>query len=106
MAESFKKLAQLELLTSNAVAIYTVPVDTEAVIKHIKVFNTSGVSIAFELWQGGTADVNKIGGIELGPGEFSEFNGNVLAETGEVFHASATVTPGLTLTMYGLEISE
>ena len=74
MPEEFKVLAQLDLDTSEAVAIYTVPVDTQAVAKHIKVVNHDTVSHTVEMWQGGIASKNIIlPELTLGPGEWSEF---------------------------------
>lgn len=105
MAETWKKLYQGQV-GSSATTLYTVPGATEAIIKHIRAVNTSGTARTIRLWHDGSADANAIlPPVELGPGEWGEFDGSILAEAADTISGQAGAATAITVTIYGLEIT-
>ncbi len=55
--EAYKKLAQGELPVA-AGALYTIPADTEVIIKHIKFVNQTAGALTITLWIDGVTDAD------------------------------------------------
>ena len=103
MAEAYKVLSQGEVATS-ATALYTVPVATEAIIKHMDVVCTSAAKL--KLWVGGTGDGNVIlPEVSLATGEFAQWDGTIALEAGQIIYGDSDVSTAITVTIYGLEIT-
>ena len=105
MPESYKKIAQTQPGTSAGTA-YTVPAATQTIVKHIRAVNVSANPTTIKLWHDGNADTNVIlPAINLGPGEFLEWEGSLFMETADTLQAIAGAATSITLVAYGIELS-
>jgi hypothetical protein len=106
MAEAYKKLYQGQPGTS-AATVYTTPGATSTVVKHVRAVNTSTtVSATIGLYQDGTAATNRtLPDVVLGPGEWMEWDGLMLAPAASTIAAVASVATTITLTIYGIELT-
>jgi len=106
MAESYKKLHQSELTTSAAV-VYTVPANTQTIVKHIRAVNSDAtVTYWVSLWDGGSSDANLIlPQTDIVAGGFFEIEATMCMDAGGTLQAQAQAATTITLTVYGLEIS-
>jgi hypothetical protein len=108
MAEVYKKLAQLEVLTG-APALVT-PVYTAtgvtALIKGMRLVSTDASPRTCKIWHDGAADVNLIlPAVTIDPNGFAENDTTVILEPGDTLYAQASAATSITLTLYGLELS-
>lgn len=104
--EVFRTLAQVAL-DAIPTTIYTCPAATQAIVKAIMVVNTLGAQNSIEIWQNGSANVNRI----LPPttvetGEFGTYDGSITLQAGEslVGRNSGSGAAGCTVTVEGLEV--
>lgn len=105
MADTPKKLAQMTLTGGND-TLYTVPAATSALIKHIRVVNFSGADKTVKLWHDGTTDANIIlPAVNVVAGGWGEFDGAILMETGDTLVALGSAASGITVTVYGVELT-
>jgi hypothetical protein len=100
---TFKKLAQ-QLVPDSPTLIYTVPADTQTLIRHIIVPNPSLADASFALWVDGTSDAN----LEKPPssvlaGGWIEFSGVMAMGAGDQLYVSSDTDNVLTITVDGLE---
>lgn len=107
MTEAFKKVGQMTLSGSGTQnTLYTVPGAKEAAVKHIRLVNFSGASVNVKLWHDGTANQNLIlPSVALGAGEWAEFDGSLLMETGDTLMAEANAANAIAAVVYGVEFS-
>lgn len=105
MADTYKRIYQGQLSTSSGV-VYTVPSGTQAIIKSIRIANTSASSTTVKLWNGGSADSNVIlPATSIDAGGFGEFDGTLTMTAADTLVAQAGANSSITMTVYGLEIT-
>lgn len=105
MPDTYKVLYQGQLSTASGV-IYTVPSGTQAIVKTMRIVNTSASSATIKLWQGGSADSNVIlPSTSIDAGGFAEFEGTITMAASTTLVAQAGAATSITLTVYGLEVS-
>lgn len=105
MADSYKRIYQGQLAASSGV-VYTVPSGTQAIIKSIRVVNTSATATTVKLWNGGSADSNVIlPPTSIDAGGFAEFDGTLTLAAADTIAAQAGAATSLTMTIHGLEVS-
>ena len=105
MADAFKKLAQVVLGTTPS-TLYTVPGATEAIVKHIRMVNTSGSDTTVKLWHDGSADGNVIlPAVTVKAGGWAEFDGALLMEAADTLQGEAGAVTSITVTAYGDEVT-
>lgn len=105
MADSYKRIYQGQLATASGV-VYTVPSGTQAIIKSIRVVNTSATATTVKLWNGGSADSNVIlPPTSIDAGGFAEFDGTLTLAAADTIAAQAGAATSLTMTIHGLEVS-
>lgn len=105
MADTYKRIYQGQLSTSSGV-VYTVPSGTQAIIKSIRIANTSASSTTVKLWNGGSADSNVIlPPTSIDAGGFGEFDGTLTMTAEDTLVAQAGANSSITMTVYGLEIT-
>ena len=105
MADTYKRIYQGQLSTASGV-VYTVPSGTQAILKSIRIVNTSANATTAKLWNGGSADSNVIlPPISIDAGGFGEFDGTLTMTAGDTLVAQAGANSSITLTIYGLEVT-
>jgi hypothetical protein len=105
MADSYKRIYQGQLATASGV-VYTVPSGTQAIIKSIRVVNTSATATTVKLWNGGSADSNVIlPPTSIDAGGFAEFDGTLTLAAADTIAAQAGAATSLTMTIHGLELT-
>jgi hypothetical protein len=105
MAEAYKKLAQT-LVDATVEAVYTVPANTQAIVKHIVITNETGSTATVTLYHDGTANVNIIlPTSDIVAGGFAEFEGTITMEAGDTLQAKSGTDDVLGMTVHGMEIS-
>ena len=107
MANSYKKLGQ-GVLTGAATqdTMYTVPADTEAIVKLIVIVNTDSSNHTVEVWHDGHADTNAIlPSITIEAGGWLELDGPFTMEAADTLQAEGSAATSLTYTVYGVEVS-
>lgn len=105
MADTYKRIYQGELSTSSGV-IYTVPSGTQAIIKSMRIVNTSASETTIKLWNGGSSNANVVlPPVTIDAGGFAEFDGTLTMTSGDTLVAQAGANTALTMTIYGLEIT-
>jgi len=107
MANAYKKLGQGVLTGSGTQdAMYTVPADTEAIVKLIVIVNTSISNRTVEIWHDGHADTNAIlPSITIEAGGWLELDGPFTLEAADTLEAEGSAATSLTYTVYGVEVS-
>ncbi len=106
MAESFKLLARQQIPNS-VTTIYTVPADTQAIIKRVRVANPAGSGdVACTLYVNGTAAANQImPAVTIPEGGFAEDDGAITLNAADTLRALGSVNNALTITVHGVEIT-
>lgn len=106
MAETYKRIAQLQVAAAAAV-IYTVPAGTQTVVKHIRAVNTTtGTPATIGLFHGGTDAAHRVlPDVPLNPGEWCEEDGLFTLAAGDTLAAVSSVANAITLTIYGIELT-
>ena len=107
MTATFKKLGQMTLTGSGTQdTVYSVPANTEAAVKHIRVVNFSASSTTVKMWHDGIADSNLIlPAVTLGAGEWCEFDGVITMDALDTLRAEAGAASSITVTVYGVEMT-
>ncbi len=107
MANAYKKLAQVELAQAAATTtIYTVPADTEAIIRHITAVNSTGGAVTVKLWHDGTADVNLIlPTTTLLANGHGQWDGALFMEAADTLIGQSDTASAVTVTLYGDEVT-
>lgn len=105
MTDTYKPLAQQELTGGND-TLYTVPADTEAIIKCIRVVDNAGNGASVKIWQGGTGDDNLIlPEVSLPAGGWGDCDDVLTLAAGNTIVATSDAASEVTVSIYGLEIS-
>lgn len=105
MADTYKVLYQGQLSTASG-TVYTVPSGAQAIVKSMRIVNTSASAATIKLWQGGSADSNVIlPATSIDAGGFAEFEGTLTMAASTTLVAQAGAATAITLTVYGLEIT-
>jgi len=107
MGNAYKKLAQ-GVLTGPGTqdAMYTVPADTEAIVKLITIVNTAVSNQTVEIWHDGHVDANAIlPSITIEAGGWLEMDGPFTLEAADTLEAEGSSATSLTYTIYGVEVS-
>lgn len=107
MAESYKKLYQGQpAAAASTTTMYTVPAATSAIVKQMRIVNTSTTTATtIKIWNGGTADSNVIlPATSIDAGGFAEFDGTITLATGETL-IGQTGAATITVTIYGVELT-
>lgn len=105
MAETYKKLYQGQPGTS-AATIYTAPASTAAIVKSIRIVNTTASAATIKLFQSGTADTNVIlPATSIDAGGFAEFDGTLTLAAADTLAAQAGTATAITVTVYGVEVT-
>lgn len=99
-----KKLAQVQV-AATPTTIYTVPADTQTVIKTINIVNTDASNPhTITLWHDGSGNVNMIlPPVVILAGGFAVFEGEYSMETSDTLVADADAGTVLTITVTGLQ---
>lgn len=108
MTTSWKILGQVELTGAGTQdAVYTVPANTEADIKHIVAVNHDGSDRTLTMWVDGTADANLIlpATTILAGGHAENADVNILLEAAKVIYAEASAATAITVTIFGIEVT-
>lgn len=107
MPEAYKKIYQGQPAASpSTTTMYTVPSATQAIIKQMRIVNTSSsTSTTIKIWNGGTGDSNVIlPPTTIDAGGFAEFEGTMtLAATDTLVAQTGAAT--ITVTIYGVELT-
>lgn len=91
---------------NTATTLYTVPSDTQTIIKSIHIVNPTIDPHTICLWQAGNSDENMIlPPVTLGPGEFATYNGDIMMETTDTLQSEAGAVDSITVTVHGVEIT-
>lgn len=106
MPDNYRVLDQRQVSTT-AGTVYTAPTAPGmAIVKSMRIVNTSGAACWVALWQGGTGAANAIlPQVTVDPGGFAEFEGTLTMAGGTTLAAQAQTATSITLTIYGLEIT-
>lgn len=108
MAEVYKRLAQAQPSTSTG-AIYTVASGYSAIVKSIRVVNTTSSSYTLTLYNGGTGVTNMIlPATTIDGNGFGEFEGTITMASGDILYgATGAGTPAnaIVVTVYGVEVN-
>jgi len=105
VADSFGVLYQ-DQLPAVAAALYTVPASTQAIIKHIKLLNTSATDgVTVTLYVGGLTAAHKWHQVSLDAGESAEFSGSLTLETAQTLGGVASSAASITTTVTGDEVT-
>lgn len=105
MADTYKVLYQGQLSTASG-TVYTVPSGAQAIVKSMRIVNTSASNTTVKLWQGGSGDSNVIlPATTVDAGGFAEFEGTLTMAASTTLVAQAGAATSITLTIYGLEIT-
>lgn len=109
MAESFKKLAGLELAATPTL-VYQVPASGVdwVILKHMRVVSTDASYRYFTLWH--TPGVSPTDAHLIQPstriddGGWGEWEGTINLQPGDRIYAQADIANSLTLSLYGAEV--
>ena len=105
MPDVYKVLDQRQVPTT-ASGVYSVPSGTQAIVKSMRIVNTSASNATITLWQGGSSPSNMIlPPTSVDAGGFAEFEGTLTMAASTAIWAQASAATSITLTIYGLEIS-
>lgn len=113
MADTFKKLAQALILTSNT-TLYTTPASTTTIIRHMRIVNTNTTTDrTVKLFhnpsgEGGAnaADDVILPFVTIDGGGWGEFEGTIILETGDTLVGiCGESSTEVTITLYGMEIT-
>lgn len=106
ITESYEQLAQEQIASGGADDIYTVPANTQTIIKHISIVNPSGSDCWVKLWTGGTGNANLIlPQVSVDAGGWAEFGqDSITLHTGVTLYAEAETNDALTITVNGAEL--
>lgn len=105
MSESYKILAQA-LVPNLATVVYTVPADTQTIIKHIVVANPSAGAVDFSMFMNGSAAINTIyPPFSIAAGGFDENDSVYTMEDGDTLLVLGSTNNDLVITIFGVEIS-
>lgn len=103
--ESFTQLAQTQVPNS-ATIVYTVPVDTQTIIRNMIIVNPSGGSCWVKMWTNAAADANIIlPQVILDAGEWGDDDDAITLEAGDTIMAQAQASTTITLTIHGVELT-
>lgn len=111
MADSYKKLAQLQLTTTAATVAYTVPAGGQAIIRSIQIVNTTAATTStIKAFDSGSADVNALlpNGLPwtLSAGEMLAWKDDpITMNAGGTLQFQAGTANVLTVTIYGDEVT-
>lgn len=110
MAEAYKTLGQLDLTTTSLTDLYTVPVDTEAVISTIIIANrtTSATTYSIAIRTNGDAISNKhyaAFDVALGANDSTTLTLGITLATTDVVSVSAADANAVSVNMFGTEIT-
>jgi len=115
MAETFKHLAQGQLLNSGSSPVpttvqqllYEAPAGTTTIIGHIRLSNTNAAARTAKLWQNGVANTNVVlPTLTIEGGGWAEFTGSIILDAGNILYGvSATDVTSVTYNIYGLEVT-
>lgn len=109
MAESFKRLANLEL-PATPTLVYTVPGSgvSWVILKHMRVVSTDPSFRYFTLWHtagGAPTDADKIQpATRIDDEGWGEWEGTINLQPGDRIYAQADVANALTFALYGAEV--
>jgi len=104
ITESFHQLAQATVSDSAGV-IYTVPPNTQTIIRTMVIINPTGGSCWVKIWTNGTADGNLIlPQVTLGAGEWGDDDDAITLEAGDTIQAQAETAATITFTIHGVEL--
>jgi hypothetical protein len=105
ITEDYKQLAQ-SLIGNTPTTIYTVPPNTQAIIKHIVITNPSGTDYWVKMWSTGSSDVNLIlGQVTLDAnGGRAEFDGSITLDAADTLIVEAEIGATLAVTVHGMQL--
>jgi hypothetical protein len=103
--ERYLKLGQGQLVAATPTAVYTCPVGYSAVIRHIRLVNTTGAAREVSLRQGGNDLAHAIlPTTSITAGGWGEFDGTIMLAGGEVLYGHSDAASAITYSIYGLEV--
>jgi hypothetical protein len=106
MADTAKRLFGPALLTNSAATKYTVPASTTAILRHIRISNTSGTAATVVISIGADAAGTRIFSSENVPANQSIYwSGFLVMAAAEVLQAYSGTNNVLTLTVSGVEVA-
>src|SRR4051812_10863145 len=82
--ESYYQLAQAQIPSAAATAIYTVPASTQSIIKNIVVVNPTVGTCWVKIWISGSTNAQAfLPQVDLGAGEWASNDDTITLETGD-----------------------
>ena len=111
MAETYKKLGQALVTTTNATTMYTVPANTSAIVKHMRFIsvdasNTCHIKL-YHLDSGGTAGTSNqiLAETTIGANGWAEFEGTIILEANDFLQITAQTANDINYVVYGMELT-
>lgn len=106
MAETLKRLVGPQLLNTTGGTVYTVPANTQAVLRDIIICNESGSAATFTISIGTDGAGKRLfKSSSLAANTTFQQTGNITLEAAEVIQAVASANSAIVLTISGLEIT-
>jgi hypothetical protein len=105
ITESFTQLAQTQVPNA-ATVVYTVPANTQTIIRNMIIVNPSGGSCWVKMWTNAATDANIIlPEVTLDAGEWGDDDDAITLEAGDTIRAQAQASTTITLTIHGVELT-
>ena len=106
MTDTLKVLGQGTLATGGPATLYTVPAATSTAVKNIVFVNYDTVDRTFDIYVGGSADVNRLCKAEpLAASKRTIMPEVETLETGRTIRGSASANSAIVYTIFGVEIT-
>jgi len=111
MAETYKKLGQALISTTNATTMYTAPANTSTIVKHMRftsvdASNTCHIKL-YHLDSGGTAGTGNqiLAETTIGANGWAEFEGTIIMEAADFLQITAQNANDINFVVYGMELT-
>ena len=111
MAETYKKLGQALISTTNATTMYTAPANTSTIVKHMRftsvdASNTCHIKL-YHLDSGGSAGTGNqiLAETTIGANGWAEFEGTIIKEAADFLQITAHNANDINYVVYGMELS-
>lgn len=102
--ERYLKLAQGQLPLATPGVLYMCPIGYVAVIRHIKLANSTASGREVSLYQGGTtSEFLILPDVAIVAGGWGEFDGTMMVTEGECLYGYSDAAAAITYSIYGME---
>lgn len=102
--ESFYQLAQ-QTVSNVAEIIYTVPANTQTIIRNMIIVNPTGPASWVKIWTNAATDANIIlPEVSLDVGEWGDDDDAITLNAGDTIRAQAQVADVITFSVHGVEV--